>query len=76
MAIANIPSLERITVSASRLTQGARNAVHTKQPHHPDKASAVAIQNIDLPQQQSRSFAMAADATTSADDYAPFQQLS
>ena len=75
MAAAKILSLERTTVSASRLTQGACNVVHTKRPHHPSKASAVTIQNLNPSQRQSRSFAMAVDATANSDDNAPFQRL-
>ena len=75
MATTKILSLERAAVSASRLTQGARNAIHTERPLHPTKASNVTERNFHPAQRQSRSFAMAANTTTIADDNAPFQQL-
>lgn len=75
MAITNLLTLERVAISASRLTQGARNATHNEPLLRPTKASAVTKRNIHQAWTQSRSFAMAANKSTITDDLAPFQQL-
>lgn len=75
MATTNLLSLERVAVSASRLRQGARNAMHTERLLHPTKASAATKRDTHQAWPQSRSFAMATNRSTITDDLAPFQQL-
>ena len=69
MATTKILSLERAALSASKLTQGARHAIHTEQLLHPTKVSAVTKRTIHPAQRQSRSYAMEAGGN------APIEQL-
>lgn len=75
MATAKLLSHERVAISASRLTQGARSAIHTEWLLHPTKASAVTKRDIHQAWRQPHSFAVAANKTTITDDHAPFQKF-
>ncbi|CAF9919914.1 hypothetical protein IMSHALPRED_004761 [Imshaugia aleurites] len=75
MTTRGILSLKRATLSASRPTRGASNAIHTERLLGPTKASVVSKRNIHPAQRQARSFTMAADTTTVTDSN-PFEQLS
>lgn len=75
MATTKVLSLERAAFSASRLTQGARNAIHSERSLHTTKASTVIKRDIYPARRQSRSLATAADTIAITDDNAPFQQL-